>query len=249
MTKPSDGDSHRTEPSLPPTAQSAVSTANVARSALRELWLVRHGETEWSKAMRHTGRTDLPLTEHGRRQARDLEPVLAAHAFDLVLSSPLRRARETATLADYNSRVQLDENLMEWDYGTFEGQTASELARRLGSSRRVPGPGRCTRGPGPGKNRGRGRALPVVLPRPSAAHSHRQLAGAGSCSGAALRPRRRFALHSWHGARLPCHPRLESLPLPTRGRRPDRGRRRFRTGSAYRLPSTDTMTPITRYAP
>jgi broad specificity phosphatase PhoE len=133
MTKPSDGDSHRTESSLPQTAQSVVSAANFAGSASRELWLVRHGETEWSKAMRHTGRTDLPLTEHGRRQARDLEPVLAAHAFDLVLSSPLRRARETATLADYNSRVQLDENLMEWDYGTFEGQTASELARRLGS--------------------------------------------------------------------------------------------------------------------
>jgi len=131
MTIPSD--SHCGEALRPSAAASAHPTTDVAYSTSSELWLVRHGETEWSKAMRHTGRTDLPLTEHGRRQARDLEPVLAAHVFDLVLSSPLRRARETATLADYNSRVQLDENLMEWDYGTFEGQTASELARRLGS--------------------------------------------------------------------------------------------------------------------
>lgn len=131
MTMPSD--SHRAEALRPLAAASVGPTTDAAHSSSPELWLVRHGETEWSKAMRHTGRTDLPLTEHGRRQARDLEPVLAAHAFDLVLSSPLRRARETATLADYNGRVQQEDDLTEWDYGAFEGQTAAELARRLGS--------------------------------------------------------------------------------------------------------------------
>lgn len=97
-----------------------------------ELWLVRHGETEWSKAMRHTGRTDVPLTEAGRRRASDLAPLLGSQAFDQVLCSPLLRARETARLAGFRERIRLDEDIAEWDYGDFEGRTTAELAEEQG---------------------------------------------------------------------------------------------------------------------
>jgi broad specificity phosphatase PhoE len=98
-----------------------------------ELWLVRHGETEWSKALRHTGRSDIPLTDRGRRRAQALKASLASQSFNRVLASPLIRARETAELAGYRDGVQIDENLMEWDYGAFEGQTTADLAHRRGS--------------------------------------------------------------------------------------------------------------------
>ena len=97
-----------------------------------ELWLVRHGETEWSKAMRHTGRTDVPLTEAGRRRTRGLALLLGSQAFDQVLCSPLSRARETARLAGFGERIRLDEDIAEWDYGDFEGRTTVELAQELG---------------------------------------------------------------------------------------------------------------------
>ena len=96
------------------------------------LWLVRHGETEWSRDLRHTGRTDVALTECGRAQALALEPVLAAGHFDRVLRSPLRRAHETADLAGFGDALA-DADLVEWDYGDFEGQTTAELAQRLGA--------------------------------------------------------------------------------------------------------------------
>lgn len=104
-------------------------------SSVTELWLVRHGETEWSKSMRHTGRTDIQLTERGRRQARSLKPVLAAQNFDRVLCSPLQRAHETAQLAGYTDEtgMRLDDELMEWNYGDFEGHTGEELTRKLGT--------------------------------------------------------------------------------------------------------------------
>jgi broad specificity phosphatase PhoE len=92
-----------------------------------ELWLARHGETEWSRARKHTGRTDLPLTPEGERQAREeLAPKLAGVDFDLVLSSPLRRARETARLAGAPEPV-VDERLREMDYGDYEGRTTAEI--------------------------------------------------------------------------------------------------------------------------
>lgn len=104
----------------------------VARSAA-ELWLVRHGETDWSRALRHTGRSDIPLTDRGRRRARALKPLLASQSFARVLVSPLVRARETAELAGHSDKVLFDEDLMEWDYGAFEGQTTAELATGLGA--------------------------------------------------------------------------------------------------------------------
>ena len=106
----------------------------MARSASPslELWLVRHGETEWSKAMRHTGRSDIPLTEAGCGRARALAPLLGSHDFDQVLCSPLTRARQTARLAGFGGRIRLDDDLAEWDYGAFEGRTTAELDRELG---------------------------------------------------------------------------------------------------------------------
>jgi len=91
------------------------------------LWLVRHGETEWARLGRHTGRTDVPLTGLGREQARALGRRLAGHAFELVLTSPLSRARETAALAGFGEVAVPDPDLMEWDYGAFEGLETSDI--------------------------------------------------------------------------------------------------------------------------
>jgi broad specificity phosphatase PhoE len=92
-----------------------------------ELWLVRHGETEWARLGRHTGRTDVPLTETGRDQARDLGRGLAGHAFELVLTSPLSRAADTASLAGFGDVVGQDADLREWDYGALEGRLTAEI--------------------------------------------------------------------------------------------------------------------------
>lgn len=90
-----------------------------------ELWLVRHGETEWSATGQHTSRTDLPLTEAGRHEAEALKALLAAQHFDLVLSSPRKRAFTTAQLAGFSPEV--DGDLAEWDYGDLEGLTTDEI--------------------------------------------------------------------------------------------------------------------------
>jgi probable phosphoglycerate mutase len=92
-----------------------------------EVVLVRHGETEWSRAGRHTGRTDVPLTEQGRRQAEAVGAALGDRDFSLVLTSPLGRALETCRLAGFGDRAQPRDELMEWDYGAYEGRTTSEI--------------------------------------------------------------------------------------------------------------------------
>jgi broad specificity phosphatase PhoE len=94
-----------------------------------EVVLVRHGETEWSAALRHTGRTDLPLTEAGEEQARAVGKVLRGQEFALVLSSPLRRALDTARLAGFEPQVR--EELAEWDYGDYEGRTTAEIRETI----------------------------------------------------------------------------------------------------------------------
>jgi ribose 5-phosphate isomerase len=97
------------------------------------LYLARHGETEWTVARRHTGRTDLPLTPTGERQARALGLQLAGVSFDRVLSSPLDRALTTAHLAGFGDRVEPSDALLEMDYGQYEGLTTPEIrARRQG---------------------------------------------------------------------------------------------------------------------
>ncbi len=91
------------------------------------LWLIRHGETEWSVTKRHTGRTDIALTATGKRQAAALGRHLARRAFALVLCSPLQRARETCRLAGYSDVATCTDDLLEWDYGAYEGRTTSEI--------------------------------------------------------------------------------------------------------------------------
>ncbi|MDO8485255.1 MAG: histidine phosphatase family protein [Candidatus Limnocylindrales bacterium] len=93
----------------------------------RHVWLVRHGETEWARLGRHTGRTDIALTEKGRDQARALGRRLAGHLFGLVLTSPLSRAADTATIAGYGDVAVAEVDLMEWDYGALEGRTTAEI--------------------------------------------------------------------------------------------------------------------------
>lgn len=91
-----------------------------------ELWLVRHGETEWSRDGLHTSVTDLPLTERGVEVAKELAPRLAATEFDLVLTSPRQRASVTARLAGF-PEAQVDEDLVEWAYGDYEGISTDEI--------------------------------------------------------------------------------------------------------------------------
>ncbi len=92
-----------------------------------EIVLVRHGATEWSENGRHTGRTDLELTAAGRAQAEALRPRLAERSFDLVLVSPLRRARDTCRLVGLDAEAVVDDDLLEWDYGDYEGRTSVEI--------------------------------------------------------------------------------------------------------------------------
>jgi len=96
-------------------------------SAGVQLWLVRHGETEWSLSGKHTSRTDVPLTEKGRVRAIELRDYLAGRSFDAVLTSPMRRARETCAITGYGAQAQVEEGLREWDYGVYEGRTTKEI--------------------------------------------------------------------------------------------------------------------------
>jgi probable phosphoglycerate mutase len=96
----------------------------------RQIWLVRHGETEWSKSGRHTGRSDIPLTDLGRQQAEALARRLAGRAFALVLTSPRSRAAETARLAGFSNAV-IDPDLGEWDYGELEGRTTADIRSEI----------------------------------------------------------------------------------------------------------------------
>ncbi|MGP8244845.1 MAG: histidine phosphatase family protein [Bryobacteraceae bacterium] len=92
-----------------------------------DLWLIRHGETQWTLSGAHTGRTNLPLTENGKRQALALRRQLAGRSFALVLTSPLDRARETCRLAGYADQAIVDPNLAEWCYGSYEGRTTAQI--------------------------------------------------------------------------------------------------------------------------
>ena len=96
----------------------------------QQVYLIRHGETEWSLSGQHTGITDIPLTENGRRIAKLLAPALAKETFALVLTSPLERARRTCELAGLGERAEIDRDLLEWDYGEYEGLTPKEIHAR-----------------------------------------------------------------------------------------------------------------------
>jgi len=96
-----------------------------------EVVLVRHGETEWSLSGRHTGSTDIPLTDKGRKQAQSLLDPLKKWDFSLVLVSPLTRAQETARLAGIDGKAITEENLREWNYGEYEGRTTANIRKEI----------------------------------------------------------------------------------------------------------------------
>ena len=93
------------------------------------IFLVRHGATEWSVTGQHTGRTDVPLTDDGRQQAKRLGARLARERFALVLVSPLSRARDTARISGYGDVAEVDPDLVEWDYGAYDARTAVEIRK------------------------------------------------------------------------------------------------------------------------
>jgi probable phosphoglycerate mutase len=107
-----------------------TSEAEGRRRAGPELWLVRHGETAWAREGRHTGRSDVPLSAEGERQARDLGARLGARRFAAALTSPLARARETARLAGFDGAIVVPE-LAEWDYGALEGRLRAQVLAEL----------------------------------------------------------------------------------------------------------------------
>jgi broad specificity phosphatase PhoE len=92
-----------------------------------KLWIVRHGETTWARLGKHTSRTDVALTARGREEALAIGRAIADETFDLVLSSPKRRALDTAKLAGFGRRVETTDDLLEWDYGVDEGRTSAEI--------------------------------------------------------------------------------------------------------------------------
>ena len=99
---------------------------------MAELWLIRHGETEWSLSGAHTSRTDIPLTDHGRVRAEELRDYLKDKKFAAVFTSPMQRARETCKIAGLSEGSVIDEGLREWDYGIFEGKTTKQIREETG---------------------------------------------------------------------------------------------------------------------
>ena len=97
-----------------------------------ELWLIRHGETEWSLDGRHTSVTDIPLTAHGRQRAVELREFLKNERFAAVFVSPKQRARETCKIAGFGKQAMVDDNLQEWNYGDAEGKTTKQIREELG---------------------------------------------------------------------------------------------------------------------
>jgi broad specificity phosphatase PhoE len=110
----------------PPHSSNAVQE-KVVTEPLPVVYLARHGETAWSLSGQHTGRTDLPLTEHGEQQARALGERLRARTIAKVLTSPSQRARRTAELAGFGEVAEIDPELAEWDYGRYEGRRTVEI--------------------------------------------------------------------------------------------------------------------------
>jgi len=112
---------------MTPSRPGAALPPSPAPGPERQAWLVRHGETEWARLGRHTGRTDVPLTDTGRDQAGALGRRLAGVTFGLVLTSPMSRAADTAALAGFDAVVVVDPELREWDYGALEGRLTADI--------------------------------------------------------------------------------------------------------------------------
>ena len=102
----------------------------MSESKLPQIWLARHGETAWSLSGQHTGRTDLPLTERGQKNAELLGKRLARRSFPAVFTSPLQRARRTCEIAGFADSARVEPDLVEWDYGEYEGLTTAQILQR-----------------------------------------------------------------------------------------------------------------------
>jgi len=107
-----------------------MARGGIVNNPLPDVYLVRHGETEWTLSGQHTGLTNLPLTAAGEKQARRLRDRLQPISFAKVLTSPLQRATRTCELAGYGSVAEPDRNLLEWNYGDYEGRTRAEILAR-----------------------------------------------------------------------------------------------------------------------
>src|SRR6266536_2853011 len=161
------------------------------------LYLVRHGETEWTRTRRHTSRTDVALTPVGERQARGLGIELAGVDVDRVLASPMTRALATARLAGFGERVQRTDALRELDYGEYEGLTTPEIRARRPDCR----PRGRTRAVAARHDRRRGRERAPVRARPRAARAGRDLPRSGAGGRPPPVPRHRQPLAARQGAR------------------------------------------------
>jgi broad specificity phosphatase PhoE len=96
-----------------------------------QIWLIRHGETPWTLSGQHTGKTDIELTATGQLMAKAIGRELAGRRFDLILTSPRLRARETCRLSGYGETAAIDDNLQEWDYGAYEGRTSADIKKEV----------------------------------------------------------------------------------------------------------------------
>jgi probable phosphoglycerate mutase len=115
---------------MPPTTPNRRRLKNKMNVKLPVIYLARHGETAWSLTGQHTGLTDLPLTEHGERNARHLGERLRGIKFAKVFTSPLQRATRTCELAGFKSSAEIDKDLVEWNYGDYEGQRTAEILKQ-----------------------------------------------------------------------------------------------------------------------
>jgi len=97
----------------------------------KKIYLIRHGETEWTLNGKHTGMTDIPLTKNGELQAKLIRRRLRGHTFQTILSSPLQRAARTCEIAGFLTKARLDPDLVEWNYGAFEGRTTAEIQEKM----------------------------------------------------------------------------------------------------------------------
>lgn len=97
------------------------------RLRMNEIWLIRHGETAWTISKQHTGRNDIPMTEAGEKHTLGLKEILNGKSFQHVLVSPLRRAKDTCRLAGYSKMARITPDIVEWDYGDYEGRTPEEI--------------------------------------------------------------------------------------------------------------------------
>ena len=114
---------------MPPTTPNRRRLKNKMNAKLPVIYLARHGETAWSLTGQHTGLTDLPLTEHGERNARHLGERLRGIKFAKVFTSPLQRATRTCELAGFKAAAEIDKDLVEWNYGDYEGQRTAEILK------------------------------------------------------------------------------------------------------------------------